>query len=340
MPRKYLAGFLTLIGLGVLASCSDQQAPTVPRPALDEAPATFEAPGTSVYQEGDANTAVADNVGVAQVEFACDPRPGRRHEVLLIQDVVPWAAAPNQHPLGANVTELIAQGKDFCMITSEQIGTTRLEKFREILISAAQTQRFYDNLFPPPGLGTIHPAIVEYVERGGILSANLADFASGPGAGGTWAGDVFIAGVQRVAVFSNVNDIAAPSHPVIADELHCGPDGHCGRVVDGVGLRDDLDGWGSDSHGFFINLPPDTEVIIKDQVTGTPVMVEYPFGKGTVIANMTTTEYRYVGGFGGLPQERKLLSNEIAYQDCLIHGQGEGRGGGRDKLDKRCRRQN
>jgi hypothetical protein len=274
-----------------------------------------------MYQEGD-NVAVTDNgVGVAQAEFACDPRPGRRHEVLLIQDNVPWFSPPNQHPLGANVTELLAQAKDFCMITSEQIGTTDLRKFREILISAAQTQRFYDNLFPPPGLGRIHPAIVEFVERGGILSANLTDAAGGPGAGGNWAGDVFIAGVQHVIRFSQLNDIAAPSHPIIADELPCGPDGHCAPVVDGPGLQDDLDGWNFDSHGHFINLPPGTTVILVDELR-QPVMVEYPFGRGVVIATLTTTEWRYAFDFGTRPATRKLLANEIAYQNCLAPGHG------------------
>ncbi|MBT2680218.1 hypothetical protein J7E38_14490 [Bacillus sp. ISL-35] len=43
-----------------------------------------------------------------------------------------------------------------------------------------------------------------------------------------------------------------------------------------------------------------------------PVMIEYPYGNGVVIASLTTTEFRY----DGCPQrtERKLLANEIAYQ--------------------------
>ncbi len=46
-------------------------------------------------------------------------------------------------------------------------------------------------------------------------------------------------------------------------------------------------------------------------------MVEYPFGAGRVIATLTTTEWRYVGDFGSLPQNKKLLANDIAYQDVL-----------------------
>lgn len=60
------------------------------------------------------------------------------------------------------------------MVTSDQIGSTDLSQFNQILISAAQTQTFYDNLFPG---GVIHPTIAAWVEGGGILSANLTDIA-------------------------------------------------------------------------------------------------------------------------------------------------------------------
>ncbi|MCL6579997.1 MAG: hypothetical protein K6U08_00040 [Firmicutes bacterium] len=36
-------------------------------------------------------------------------------------------------------------------------------------------------------------------------------------------------------------------------------------------------------------------------------------GKGTVIATMMTIEWRYVGDFGGLPENKKLLANELGY---------------------------
>ncbi|MEG0352227.1 MAG: hypothetical protein RR586_03095, partial [Cellulosilyticaceae bacterium] len=57
-------------------------------------------------------------------------------------------AGGGQDPLGANVTELLDQGKNFCMISSSDIATTNLSNYKEIIISAAQSQAFYDNLFP------------------------------------------------------------------------------------------------------------------------------------------------------------------------------------------------
>jgi hypothetical protein len=243
--------------------------------------------------------------------------------VLLIQDVIPWFPGPGPSGSGADVDELTAQNKNWCGISSGQIGTTNLSQFKEIVIAAAQTQTFYENLFPAP-THLIHPAISTWVNNGGILSANLTDCASGPGGGGGWpcgadasTSFTFVAGVQHVTAFSQDNDIATPSHPIVADGLPC-PSGNCGVIADS-GTFADLDGWNFSSHGYFINLPAGTTVIISDptQFPPQPVMVEYPFGAGTVIATLTTTEWRYVGDFGSLPQNKKLLANDIAYQDTL-----------------------
>jgi len=232
----------------------------------------------------------------------------------LIQDNVPWWVTwEDQDPLRANVTELKAQGKDFCIVNSKDIGTMNLGQFGEILISAAQNQTFYDNIFPD---GVVHTALTAYVEGGGILSANLTDYASGPGEGGNWSGDQFVGGVLHVKYFYENNSIAAPTHPIIAGALPC-PSGNCGTIVD-ERVQNDLDGWYKSSHGYFTNLPSGTIVILtQPDVTGDgnpePVMIEYPFGEGLVIATLTTTEFRY----SYLGPNLKLLANEIAYQDSL-----------------------
>ncbi|HEY3366798.1 MAG TPA: hypothetical protein VGK74_17235 [Symbiobacteriaceae bacterium] len=243
-------------------------------------------------------------------------------KVLLIQDVVPWAAAANQSPLGADVTELECLGEPFDIVTSNLVGVIALNQYREIVIAAAQTQAFYNNLFPG---GFIHLALVNWAQQGGILSANLTDRASGPGEGGTWLGSLFLSGVQQVPQSSNNNAVADAAHPIITGQ-HGGCAG--GPIID-VGQFVDLDGWGSSSHGYFINLPAGTQVILAIEEDGAPnlakpVMVEFPFGLGRAIASMVTNEYRYVGGFvggsGTLPQNRKLLANEFGYQRFLSQG--------------------
>jgi cysteine-rich repeat protein len=239
--------------------------------------------------------------------------------VLLIQDVYPWYAPsdPGDDPEGAVATELKLQGRNFCQISSADIGSTSLAGFTQIVISSAQTQAFYDNLFPG---GTIHPSIDAWVQAGGILSANLCDAASGPGSGGSWGAYLFVGGVGQVATSSSDNGIAAAGHGVVADGLPC-PSGNCAPLVD-TAPQVDLDGWGASSHGYFTNLPPGTTVILDmPDVTGDslpePVAIEYPHGAGRVVAFMTTTEFRYTGGFGSVPRSRSLLANDIAYQDSI-----------------------
>jgi hypothetical protein len=231
----------------------------------------------------------------------------------LIQDNVPWQAGAGHDPLGAIVTELKAQGRSFCIIDSADIknGTINLAQFLLVVIASDQNQRFYNNLFPG---GVVHKSLTAYVRNGGILSANLADHGWHRGQWFDWK---FIGGLQHVLSFHNDNNIAPPGgHPIITDALPC-PSGNCGQVVD-QGRYQDLDGWRYSSHGYFINLPPFTKVILtQPDVTHDgkpePVMVEYPCRFGRVIATLTTIEFQY-SGIGVRPQNPKLLANDLAHQ--------------------------
>ena len=238
----------------------------------------------------------------------CTRMPGAT--VLLFQDVVAWCATSDEDPRGADVTQLLVQGAPFDICTSDQLGTLNLSQYREIVIASHQTSTFYNNLFPG---GTISPALAAWVMAGGILTGNLAD-------GGFFA-RTFIGGLTMVFDLSNDLAIAAPLHPIITGEFG-GVNG--GQIVD-TGPLHDLDDWNASTHGYFTNLPPGTVTILTYDLGGGvpdlshPVMVQYPFGNGTVIAGMTTIEWMYSGGCGLIPapQDRKLLSNELGYQANL-----------------------
>lgn len=233
------------------------------------------------------------------------PIPCTGHEdILLIQDNVPWVAGTGQDPLGATVTELKARNASFCMIGSADIGTTTLSHYKNIIISSGQNQMFYNNLFPS---GAVHPSLTTYVQNGGILFANLADDATGPGNGAVWSGS-FVGGITHTLYFSQNNNIADASSPIITGK-YGGVNG--GQVVD-VGYQADLDGWNYSSHGYFQNLPAGTETVLVDELN-RPVTIDYPFGKGRVIATLNTVEWQYAGGGGQFAQNRKVLANEIGY---------------------------
>lgn len=251
----------------------------------------------------------------------CDPST----RILLIQDITPWAGSTNHDPNGADVNELNAQNQTFCTITSNQIDTTSLTQFLEIIIPSAQSQTYYNNLFPS---GTIDPNIDSWVANGGVLSANLADCANAPGAGGGWftgfCGEgtsyTFIAGVTHVQDFVDENTISDSSHPVVTGQFG-GSNG--GQIVDQSDLQD-LDGWRSSSHSYFANLPDGTDIILSEP--SGPVFVEYRYGAGLVVATTTSIEFRY-DYFQSQFQNLKLMANEIGYQDfkafCQVK-QGDG----------------
>ena len=229
--------------------------------------------------------------------------------VAVIHDSVAWSAPDD--PRGNVVTELIAQMKNWCAIHSVDLATADLSPFGEIIIPSAQNKTFYDRLFPG---GIIDPNLEAWVLSGGVLSANLADHATGPGAGGNWDGDTFVGGVQHRVVASDDVNIFDASHPIITGAVPC-PSGNCGPIVD-QGQYTDLDGWSFSTHGFFTNVPAAATIILVDE-GNRPVMIEYPHGSGVVIATLSTSEYMYAGNFGSSPRNRKLLANEIAYQDSL-----------------------
>ena len=230
--------------------------------------------------------------------------------ILLLQDIVPWGEDTDL-TLGANVAELIAQGVGFCMAASDAVTELHLSRFSTVVISAAQNQAFYDNVFAN---GSVHPALTAFVDGGGVLVANLADVASGLAGGGNWGGHAFVGGLRRVTAFRNQNSIADGSHPIVAGPSEC-PSGNCGEIQD-ILVRQDLDNWLFSSHGYFTDLPAGTSVLLT-QPDATldgqpePIMVEYPVGQGMVIASMVTTERRYSWNLG--PRNLELLANELAH---------------------------
>lgn len=157
--------------------------------------------------------------------------------------------------------------------------------------------------------GVILASIEDFVRNGGVLSANLA-WAESSAAGAT-----FVGGLKYEGSYTDNNNIVNSSHPIITAALPCFG-GNCGQIIDN-GYQNDLDGWDSSSHGYFTNLPAGTGVILVDG-QNRPVMIEYPYGKGTVVVTFSTVEWQY--GYGG----RKLLANELAYQSYLVRRSSRG----------------
>jgi len=249
---------------------------------------------------------------------APDPPCPSSTTILLIQDNIPWKQGFGLSPLGADVDELSARHLPFCIQTSLTVASwslATLKHFGTIIIPSAQSHTYYNNLFPSH---VFLSTISAWVALGGVLSANLADCASGAGLGGAWGtcttsatSYTFVGGVKHTNSFGPASDdltIASPGDPLITG-VNGGANG--GVVVD-IGTRHDLDNWGSSAHGYFTNLPTGTSVILKDGL-GRPVMIEYDIGPGVVVATMATVEWMY-GASGTHTADKKLLANDIGWQ--------------------------
>lgn len=73
-----------------------------------------------------------------------------------------------------------------------------------------------------------------------------------------------------------------------------------------------FDGWNYSTHGYFTNLPVESDVIIEIANTDYPTYIEYSYGSGTVLTTMQTVErgYAVISWPGPRPE---LLRNEIRY---------------------------
>lgn len=298
-----------MIALALLAPPADAQAPE-PTP---------DTPGSAFVGGGEVEE---PGLGAKALAASAIPCEGDEHTALL-QDNVPWFAPVGLNPQGANAHELQAQGSPFCILLSTELGTLDLGGFERIVISSAQSATFYGNLFPS---GVVHDDLDAWVRSGGLLIANLTDCASGPGNGGTWASVEcgatagssfqFVGGVRHVSATTNDNSFADRDHAVISGQVDC-PSGHCSPILD-LGFQEDLDGWNLSSHGYFVDLPAGTEVVLSQpdedgDGLSEPVIIDYPHGGGRVLASQVTAEWRYGGNFSGFTN-RKLLANVLAFR--------------------------
>lgn len=198
---------------------------------------------------------------------------------LLIQDVSPWDFDSNH----AAMDEL---GVDYDVINSAGLAAHDLTGYPFIMYASDQTQSYYDNI--AANLAKIN----SYVEGGGLLVAHSCDNAWNPG---SWTGfSILPGGVTQKNYNNNTIIIVDSSHGVV-------------RCGDKFTLTEDyLYNWSSSTHGYFTNLMPGTNVVMRSP--DGPTYIDYDYGAGRVLATMQTIEWGYY------EQEKpEFLLNEIRY---------------------------
>jgi hypothetical protein len=135
--------------------------------------------------------------------------------------------------------------------------------------------------------------IADFVYAGGVLVAHACDLGWH---GGRWHSYPWIPGLLgHVTSFNQLLSQVQPLHPVMA------------RITD-----PELDYWSYSTHGYFTNLSSAACIIvgITGNPTNRPTYIEYPWGRGRVLATMQPMEWR-----GGAHQQARwlMLQDEMKY---------------------------
>lgn len=190
-------------------------------------------------------------------------------KVLLVEDVLPWDSTANQVVLGS-LTE-------YDKVTTQEFLDVELEQYSVIVFANDQPFNTYEN----------YAAFKEYIEIfasiGGVIVFGACDAG--------WSNGQLIEAlpgdVTKTNSYEYRNYIVDYDHPIVTGEL-----------TDGIPLVDDELYSNYCSHVSFDedSLPAGTRIILRDTTSHRPTLIEYPLGKGRVIASGLTWEHNYIYG--------------------------------------------
>lgn len=198
--------------------------------------------------------------------------PADNHDVLIVQDLMPWESVANQRALEAN-------GLTYEMIGSSGLAGADLNRYRMVMLVSDQPTSYHTNV-------TAHRSELEaYLRRGGVVEIHGCPL----GWNGGDLSHVVWPGGMRVEVFiSYYNVVVRPDHP----------------LATGIPTTFNT----ASSGGHFVNLPPEAEVIILEEMN-MPSLITYPFGSGRVVASTGPLEFGYDRGL----VVGQILMNMITY---------------------------
>lgn len=221
-----------------------------------------------------------------------------RANVLLVQDRLPWNDDSNAVILDA----LREDGKinDWDKTTTAAFSSMDLGKYDLIIIANDQATSFYNSL------DSINDAVADFAEAGGAVIYGACDRGW---ADGNLSLDLPL-GLEKTDYYANRNYIANPVHPIIT-----------GESTNGAAITNALLYGNYCSHsGFSKDSLPENAVIILQDSTGTPTLVEYPLGAGRIIASGLTWEYYYTRN---CEEGGNTSYSKNAYDDLIVYALGQ-----------------
>jgi subtilisin family serine protease len=193
--------------------------------------------------------------------------------VLMVQDAAPWMTASNEAVLAQN-------GIAYDRIGSAALANTDLTSYAVVLVSGDQPTTFYSTF---AGRSS---QIASFVSQGGVLEFHAAGWGWNTGNASlvTLPG-----GLQISEHITLTNTVADAAHPLMAGV----PNPFTGSAA---------------SHASFSGIPAGAAVIARDDA-GTPDLVVYRYGIGTVITGGQTFEF----GLANQQAPGTILRNMIPY---------------------------
>ena len=197
---------------------------------------------------------------------------GKNAKVLLVEDVLPWDSLANQR--------VLAELTQFDKVTTQEFLMVDLSKYGVIVFANDQPFSTYEN----------YARFKEYMELfasiGGVIVFGACDAG--------WSNGELIeklpGDVGKKTHFVATNYIADATHPIVT-----------GQLTDKKVLQDEdlYSNWCSHVSFDESSLPAGTKIILRESDSKRPTLVEYPLGKGRVIASGLTWEHNmYHNGYG------------------------------------------
>ncbi|MFD0826380.1 Ig-like domain-containing protein [Neobacillus sp. M.A.Huq-85] len=187
-------------------------------------------------------------------------------KVLLIEDQDPWNTTSNQ--------DVLSQITQYDKISTEDFLSVDLTKYAVVVFANDQPFSTYENY------KSFKKQLESFASIGGVIVFGACD--------GGWA-DSYLAedlpgGVKKELQYEYQNYIADYTHPIVT-----------GSLIDNKMLQNSELDWHYASHTVFneSTFPAGTKVILRETSTDKPTLIEYPLGKGRVIASGLTWEHNY-----------------------------------------------
>ena len=229
---------------------------------------------------GVANLLESDNAQLAHNVFARGQECDRSCPVALFKDQEPLAAVDDPNELALRIWGLY-----YDVLTASQIGTVDLEQYCKIIVASGQTNSFYQTL-------SSNRAWFE----GWIRSGGIFELHGATDGGEDWSGLAMPGGFSMAWDPSDDVTIRDPVHPIVTTPYYIGDA--------------ELDGWGTSTHGYLVDLPAVSGHIVVHEPARQLTVAELLMQDGCILATTQPLEMAWDQG------ESRILENMILDREC------------------------